>query len=168
MLHFIAILVSKTYFSCFKHIRDLRRIRRYISVVKTIATALIISTLDYCNTLLYNIVYKDITNITVFKTALPRLSYGLLGFPFSPTPEISWFGPCSISQHFQILYLRLSNSFFGNTFVSIRHAFSSTQVPRYRFIWFSLAICAQGWNSCWMSCFFSCCPYSLDSPLWTR
>jgi len=38
---------------CFYHSRDLRRIRRYISlsVAKTIATALITSRFDYCNSL---------------------------------------------------------------------------------------------------------------------
>jgi len=42
---------------CFYHIRDLHRIRRYrsLSLAKTIATALITSSLDYCNSLLYYI-----------------------------------------------------------------------------------------------------------------
>ena len=48
--------ISKTCRCCFYHIRDLRRIRRFISlsVTKTIATALVTSRLDYCNSLLYN------------------------------------------------------------------------------------------------------------------
>ena len=47
------------------HIRDLRRIRRYISLsfAKTIATALVSSILDYCNSLLHNIAIKDITKL---------------------------------------------------------------------------------------------------------
>ena len=51
--------------SCFYHIRDLRRIRRYIllSDAKTIATALISSRLDYYNVLLNNIAVKDITKL---------------------------------------------------------------------------------------------------------
>jgi len=51
--------------SCFYHIRDLRRIRRYIFIpfAKTIATALITSGLDYCNSLLYNIASKDILKL---------------------------------------------------------------------------------------------------------
>jgi len=46
--------VSLTCHPCFYHIRDLRRIRHYISlsVAKTIATALITSRLDYCNSFL--------------------------------------------------------------------------------------------------------------------
>ena len=49
--------VSVTCRCCFYQIRVLRRIRRYIylSVAKTIVTALITSRLDYCNSLLYNI-----------------------------------------------------------------------------------------------------------------
>ena len=46
--------LSKICRSCFYHIRDLRRIRRHLSrdTAKTIAVALIGSTLDYCNSLL--------------------------------------------------------------------------------------------------------------------
>jgi len=52
--------VSLTCRFCFYHIRDLRHILRYISlsVAKTIATALIDSRLDYCNSLLDNITSK--------------------------------------------------------------------------------------------------------------
>ena len=55
--------ISQTCRCCFYHIRDLRRIRRYmsLSVAKTIATALASSRLDYCNFLLHNI--KDITKL---------------------------------------------------------------------------------------------------------
>ena len=57
--------ISLTCHSYFYHILDLRRIRRYISlsVAKTIATALITSRLDYCNSLLYNIASKDILKL---------------------------------------------------------------------------------------------------------
>ena len=46
--------ISKTCSCCFYHIRDLRRIRRFLSlsIAKTIATALVSSILDYCNPLL--------------------------------------------------------------------------------------------------------------------
>ena len=47
--------------SCFSHIRDLRQIRRHISIstAKTISMALISSRLDYCNSLLNNIAKRD-------------------------------------------------------------------------------------------------------------
>ena len=57
--------ISKTCRCCFYHIRDLRRIRRFLSlsVAKTIATALVSSRLDYCNSLLYNTANKDIAKL---------------------------------------------------------------------------------------------------------
>jgi len=65
--------VSLTCGSCFYHIRDLRRIRRYISfsVAKTISTPLITSRLDYCNFLIT-------LHLRIFSV-----------FPFCPTSEIS-------------------------------------------------------------------------------
>ena len=67
--------ISLTCRSCFYHIRDLRRIRRYISlsVAKTIATALITSRLDYCNSLLYNIASKDILKLQCVQNCLARV-----------------------------------------------------------------------------------------------
>ncbi|MEG7521965.1 MAG: hypothetical protein M3H12_02550, partial [Chromatiales bacterium] len=60
---------------CFYHIHDLRRIRRCISlsVAKTIATALVSSGLDYCNSLLYNIAGKDITKVQRVQNCLARV-----------------------------------------------------------------------------------------------
>ena len=57
------------------HIRDLRRIRRYItlSVAKTIATARITSRLDYCNSLLCNIAFTDILNLRCVQKCLARV-----------------------------------------------------------------------------------------------
>ena len=58
-------IISKTCRCCFYHISDIRRIRRFISlsVAKTIATALVSSILDYCNSLLYNTANKDIAKL---------------------------------------------------------------------------------------------------------
>ena len=60
---------------CFYHIHDLRRIRRYmsLSVTKTIATALVSSSLDYCNSLLHNIAIKDITKLQHVQIFLARV-----------------------------------------------------------------------------------------------
>jgi len=67
--------VSLTCRSCFYHFRDLRRIRRYISlsVVIIITTALITSRLDYCNSLLYNIASKDILKLQCLLNCIARL-----------------------------------------------------------------------------------------------
>ena len=57
--------IYKTCRCCFYHIRDIRRIRRFLSlsVAKTIATALVSSILDYCISLLYNTANKDIARL---------------------------------------------------------------------------------------------------------
>ena len=47
--------------ACYYHICDMRRIRRFLTpfVAKTIATSLIGSKLDYCNSVLFNVTEKD-------------------------------------------------------------------------------------------------------------
>ena len=67
--------ISKTCRCCFYYIRDLRRIRRFISlsVAKTIATALVSSRLDYCNSLLYNTTNKDIAKLQRVHNCLARV-----------------------------------------------------------------------------------------------
>jgi len=49
--------ISSTSKSCFHNIRDLRRVRNIIdqTTVRTIATSLIHSKIDYCNSLLLNL-----------------------------------------------------------------------------------------------------------------
>ena len=67
--------ISKTCRCCFYHIRDLCRIRRFISlsVAKTIATALVSSILDYCNSILYNTANKDIAKLQRVQNCLTRV-----------------------------------------------------------------------------------------------
>ena len=67
--------ISKTCRCCFYHIRDLRRIRRFLSlsIAKTIATALVSSRLDYCNSLLYNTANKDIARLQHVQNCLARI-----------------------------------------------------------------------------------------------
>ena len=51
--------------SCFYHMRDLRRIRHYLDLdsAKLLATALVSTRLDYCNSLLYGIADIDLTRL---------------------------------------------------------------------------------------------------------
>ena len=67
--------ISKTCRCCFYHIRDLRRIRRFISlsVANTIATALVSSRLDYCNSLLHKTASKDIAKLQCVQNCLARV-----------------------------------------------------------------------------------------------
>ena len=53
--------------SCFYHMRDLRRIRRHLDLdsAKLLATALVSSRLDYCNSFLYGIADIDLTRASV-------------------------------------------------------------------------------------------------------
>ena len=47
--------------ACYYHIRDMRRIRRFLTPsAKTIETSLIGSKLDYCNSVLFNVTEKEI------------------------------------------------------------------------------------------------------------
>ena len=66
---------SKMCRCCFYHIRDLRRIRWFISLsfAKTIATALVSSRLDYCNSLLYNTANKDVAKLQHIQNCLARV-----------------------------------------------------------------------------------------------
>ena len=56
---------SQTCRTCFYHIRDLRRIRKSLSLdlAKQIAVALVSSRLDYCNSLFHNMPEKDIARL---------------------------------------------------------------------------------------------------------
>ena len=67
--------ISKTCRCCFYHIRDLRRIRKFLSlsIAKTVATALVSSRLDYYNSLLYNTANKDIVRLQRVHKCLARV-----------------------------------------------------------------------------------------------
>ena len=61
--------------SCFYHMRDLRRIRRHLDLdsAKLLATALVSSRLDYCNSLLYDTADIDLTRLQRVQNQLARL-----------------------------------------------------------------------------------------------
>ena len=91
--------------SCFYHIRDLRRIRRHISIstAKTISTALISSRLDYCNSLLNNIAKRDLAKLQRVQNCLARV---VLRAPrFSPSlpllKQLHWL-PVSYRINFKL------------------------------------------------------------------
>ena len=61
--------------SCFYHMRDLRRIRRHLDMdsAKLLATALVSSRLDYCNSLLHGSAEIDFTRLQRVQNQLTRL-----------------------------------------------------------------------------------------------
>jgi hypothetical protein len=67
--------ISQVCASCLYHIRDLRRIRRHLSLdnAKSLATALVTSRLDYCNSLLYGTAEKDIQKLQRVQNCLARV-----------------------------------------------------------------------------------------------
>lgn len=74
--------------SCYYHIRDLRRIRRHLSLdnAKSLACALISSRLDNCNSLLYGLAEKDIKKLQRVQDALARVV--TRARPFAHCPPI--------------------------------------------------------------------------------
>ena len=64
--------ISQTCGACFYHIRDLRRIRKSLSLdlAKQIAVAIVISKLDYCNSLFHNMPETDIARLQRVQTVL--------------------------------------------------------------------------------------------------
>ena len=67
--------ISQTFHCGFDHIRDFRRIRRYMyfAVAKTIAPTLVSSRLDYCNPLYHNIALRDILRLQRAQNILARV-----------------------------------------------------------------------------------------------
>jgi hypothetical protein len=67
--------VSQICRSCFYHMRDIRRIRRYLSLqnAKTLAHAMVTSRLDYCNSLLFGLAAKDIQKLQRVQNCLARV-----------------------------------------------------------------------------------------------
>ena len=67
--------ISKVCRSCYHHIRDLRRLRRCLTaaVTKTIATSLVSSKLDYCNSIRYSIPNREINKLQSVQNCLARV-----------------------------------------------------------------------------------------------
>ena len=67
--------ISQTCKICFYHIRDFRRIRKYLSpeAAKFVACALVTSHLDYCNSLLYNLPDRNIERLQRVQNCLARV-----------------------------------------------------------------------------------------------
>jgi len=66
--------------SCYYHIRQLRCIRPYLdsNTARTIATSIVHSKLNYCNSLYYNLPKSQITRLQQIQNSLPVLLFKLL------------------------------------------------------------------------------------------
>ena len=106
--------ISQSCRCCFYHIRDLRRIHRYMyfAVAKNIATALASTRLDYCNSLYYDIALKDILKRQRVQNCLARVVIRSPRF-FNSVPlfkSLHWF-PVRYRIIFKDLYNYLSSTF---------------------------------------------------------
>ena len=65
--------------ACYYHLRDLRRIRKYLSTDTAImvANAMVSSRLDYCNSLLYGVSKSNIAKLQRVQNALCRVVFRL-------------------------------------------------------------------------------------------
>ena len=67
--------VSNVCRACYYYMKDLRRVRRYltVSVATSLANALVSSRLDYCNSLLHNITDQNMRKLQVVQNSLCRI-----------------------------------------------------------------------------------------------
>ena len=97
--------ISQTCRACFYHIRDLRRIRKSLSLdlAKQIAVALVSSKLDYCNSLFHNMPEKDIARLQRVQNCLARVVTNAPRFSHSVPilKRLHWL-PVKFRIHFKI------------------------------------------------------------------
>ena len=69
--------VAKVCRACYYHLRDLRRIRKFLGVETAIllANAMVSSRLDYCNSLLYGVSKSNIAKLQRVQNALCRIIF---------------------------------------------------------------------------------------------
>ena len=70
--------ISKVVSSCYKVLREISKIKSFLSKesLNTLVTSLILSKLDYCNSLYYGIGLNDINNLQSVQNSAIRLIYG--------------------------------------------------------------------------------------------
>ena len=80
--------VSSIVSSCFYHIKDLRRIRRFLpkSVALILANALVSNRIDYCNSLFYSLDSRQLRRLQAVQNTLSRIV--TLSSRFSPTTPL--------------------------------------------------------------------------------
>jgi hypothetical protein len=106
--------------SCFYHIRDLRRIRSTLDfdTARTIATSLVHSKLDYCNSLYHNLPVTQINRIQIIQNALARA--------VTRAPKFSRITPILKSLHWLKIKQRVEYKIISLTYTALQQ-----QQPRY-------------------------------------
>ena len=157
--------ISQTCKICFYHIRDFRRIRKYLSpeAAKSVACALVTSHLDYCNSLLYNLPDRDIERLQRVQNCLAHVVCRASRFSRSK-PLLNFLHWLSVKYciRFKICtitfkaFLFHQPTYLFNYLVPIQNSrllrSSNTNmltVPRFRTKWGSraFAVAAGTWNS---------------------
>ena len=106
--------------SCFYHVRDLRRIRSTLDydTARTIATSLVHSKLDYCNSLYYNLPATQINRLQVIQNALARA--------VTNTPKFAHITPILKSLHWLKIKQRVEYKIISLTYTALQQ-----REPRY-------------------------------------
>ena len=95
--------------SCYYHIHELRCIRRYLyfKTASTIATSIVHSKLDYCNSLYYNLPKSEINRLQVIQNSLARavvISHLLTTLALRHTLTISFQAQNSLPRMFSTIF----------------------------------------------------------------
>ena len=115
ILIFLFLIISHTFSkSCFSHIRDLRRIRNTLDhkTACTIATSLIHSKLDYCNSLYLNISNQQLNRLQLILNSAARA--------VTNTPKFHHITPHLKSLHWLKITQRIQYKILSLTHKSLR------------------------------------------------
>jgi hypothetical protein len=106
--------------SCFSHIRDLRRIRNTLDhlTAKTIATSLIHSRVDYCNSLFLNLSSSQLNCLQLLLNSTAHV--------ITKTPKFSHVSPILKSLHWLKIKQRIDYKIISLTYKTLQ-----TQQPKY-------------------------------------
>ena len=106
--------------SCFIHIRDLRRIRNTLDLhtSKTIATSLIHSRLDYCNSLFLNLPSSQLNRLQLILNSAARAT--------TKTPKFHHISPALKSLHWLKINQRIDYKIISLTYKLLQY-----QQPKY-------------------------------------
>ncbi len=108
--------ISQLCSTCYYHIPDLHRIRRHLTLdnAKSLASALVASRLDNCNSLFYGLAEKDIKKLQRVQDSLARVVTGARPFAHAPPllRSLHWL-PIHFRTIFKVRLLTFKTLHFG-------------------------------------------------------